>query len=85
VLYGSAWMREAPVVLRVVLLVPFFLPCRAGTLHEVCRRRRAHLSLAHLMAVPRRTLGRCRTPSDARRRGAALAGLAFVMFVMFVA
>ena len=29
----------------------FFLPCRAGALYEVCRRRRAHLGGARLIAV----------------------------------
>jgi hypothetical protein len=51
VLYGSAVRFDAPVVLRATLLVTFFLPCRAGTLYEVCRRCRAHLGGARLIAV----------------------------------
>jgi len=51
VLYGSALAFDAPVVLRALLLVTFFLPCRAGALYEVCRRRRAHLGGARLIAV----------------------------------
>lgn len=50
-LYASALRFDAPVVLRAMLLVVFFLPCRAGTLYEVCRRRRAHLGGARLIAV----------------------------------
>jgi hypothetical protein len=51
VLYGSALKFEAPVVLRALLLVVFFLPCRVGALYEVCRRRRAHLGAARLIAA----------------------------------
>lgn len=51
VLYGSALKFDAPLVLRAALLAAFFLPCRVGTLYEVCRRRRAHLGTARLVAV----------------------------------
>ena len=51
VLYGGAFMFKAPVVLRALLLALFFLPCRVGTLYEVCRRRRPHLGAARLMVV----------------------------------
>jgi hypothetical protein len=50
-LYGSALKFDAPVVLRALLFVVFFLPCRAGALYEVCRRRRAHLGGARLIAA----------------------------------
>jgi hypothetical protein len=51
VLYGSALKFDVPVVLRATLLVVFLLPCRAGALYEVCRRRRAHLGAARLIAA----------------------------------
>ncbi|MGF6573104.1 hypothetical protein ABH945_005225 [Paraburkholderia sp. GAS333] len=51
VLYAAALKFDAPVVLRAMLLVAFFLPCRAGALYEVCRRRRAHLGGARLIAA----------------------------------
>lgn len=43
-------------VLRAVLLVLFFLPYRAATLYEVCRRRRPHLgpdNAAQRQSLPR--------------------------------
>jgi hypothetical protein len=51
VLYGSALTYQAPVVLRAILLVTFFLPFRAATLYEVCRRRRPRLGPARLIVV----------------------------------
>ncbi|NYH14540.1 hypothetical protein [Paraburkholderia bryophila] len=51
VLYGSALQFKAPLVLRALLLTLFFLPCRAATLYEVCRRRRPDLGPARLIVV----------------------------------
>ncbi|WP_144148604.1 hypothetical protein [Paraburkholderia sp. BCC1884] len=51
VLYGSALLFKAPLMLRALLLVMFFLPCRVGTLYEVCRRRRPHLGPARLTVI----------------------------------
>ena len=51
VLYGSALMFRVPMVLRALLLALFFLPCRAATLYEVCRRRRPNLGPARLIVV----------------------------------
>lgn len=50
-LYGCALLLKAPMVLRASLLVLFFLPVRAATLYEVCRRRRPHLGPARLIAI----------------------------------
>lgn len=49
--YGCALLFKVPMVLRAGLLVLFFLPVRAATLYEVCRRRRPHLGAARLMAM----------------------------------
>lgn len=50
-LYGCALLLQWPIALRAGLLVLFFLPVRAATLYEVCRRRRPHLGPARLIAV----------------------------------
>lgn len=51
VLYASALMLRAPIVLRAMLLVTFFLPYRAATLYEVCRRRCPRLGPARLIVL----------------------------------
>ncbi|WP_454828204.1 hypothetical protein [Paraburkholderia xenovorans] len=50
-LYTCALLLKAPLVLRAGLLVLFFLPLRAATLYEVCRRRRPQLGAARLIAM----------------------------------
>lgn len=50
-LYAGALIFKVPTVLRAVLLALFFLPVRAATLYEVCRRRRPHLGPARLIAM----------------------------------
>lgn len=50
-LYGCALLFKVPMALRAGLLVLFFLPVRAATLYEVCRRRRPHLGPARLIAM----------------------------------
>lgn len=51
VLHASALLLGAPIVLRAILLVLFFLPLRAATLYEVCRRRRPRLGPARLIVL----------------------------------
>jgi len=51
VLHASALIFHAPIVVRAILLVLFFLPYRAATLYEVCRRRRPRLGPARLIVV----------------------------------
>jgi hypothetical protein len=50
-LYSGALIFKVPTVLRATLLVLFFLPVRAATLYEVCRRRRPHLGPARVIAL----------------------------------
>jgi hypothetical protein len=50
-LYSGALIFKVPTLLRAVLLALFFLPCRAATLYEVCRRHRPHLGSARLIAM----------------------------------
>ncbi|WGS53857.1 hypothetical protein LFL96_22720 [Paraburkholderia sp. D15] len=50
-LYGGALLFRVPMLLRAVLLTLFFLPCRAATLYEVCRRQRPELGPARLIVV----------------------------------
>ncbi|AJZ61338.1 putative membrane protein [Paraburkholderia fungorum] len=51
VLHGSMLALNAPLGARAFLLALFFLPCRAATLYEVCRRRRPHLGPARVLVV----------------------------------
>ncbi|CAB3674718.1 hypothetical protein [Paraburkholderia rhynchosiae] len=46
VVYGSALFFEMAMLPRAVLLALFFVPYRAATLYEICRRRRPHVGLA---------------------------------------
>jgi hypothetical protein len=51
VLFSLAHLLHAPIVVRASLLTLFFLPCRALTLYEVCRRRRPDLGPARMMVA----------------------------------
>lgn len=48
-LYSIALAMHAPMILRAALLTVFFLPCRAATLYEVCRRRRPDIGPARML------------------------------------
>jgi hypothetical protein len=50
-LFSLAHLLHAPAVLRGGLLTLFFLPCRALTLYEVCRRRRPDLGPARMLVA----------------------------------
>ncbi|MFL9868073.1 hypothetical protein PQR67_28185 [Paraburkholderia fungorum] len=51
VLHGSMLALNAPLPVRATLLALFFVPCRAATLYEVCRRRRPHLGPARILVA----------------------------------
>ena len=51
VLFSLAHLLHAPIVLRASLLTVFFLPSRALTLYEVCRRRRPDLGAARMVVA----------------------------------
>lgn len=51
VLFSLAHALKAPPVFRGALLTLFFLPCRALTLYEVCRRRRPDLGPARMLVA----------------------------------
>lgn len=51
VLFSLAHLLHAPPVYRAGLLTAFFLPCRALTLYEVCRRRRPDLGPARMVVA----------------------------------
>lgn len=51
VLFALAHQLHAPPVYRAALLTLFFLPCRALTLYEVCRRRRPDLGPARMLVA----------------------------------
>jgi hypothetical protein len=50
-LFSLAHALKAPPVYRAALLTLFFLPCRALTLYEVCRRRRPDLGPARMLVA----------------------------------
>ncbi|WP_205999309.1 hypothetical protein [Paraburkholderia sp. Ac-20342] len=50
-LYGGALAYPLPILFRAALLALFFLPCRLGTLYDICRPRRTHLSPARSIAA----------------------------------
>jgi hypothetical protein len=50
-LFSLAHRFHAPPLCRAALLALFFLPCRALTVYEVCRRRRPDLGPARLLVV----------------------------------
>lgn len=51
VLYSITLAVHAPMVVRATLLTVFFLPCRAATLYEVCRRQRPDIGPARMLIV----------------------------------
>ncbi|MEW6341098.1 MAG: hypothetical protein AB1704_10515 [Pseudomonadota bacterium] len=51
VLFALAHKLNAPPLCRAALLTLFFLPCRALTLYEVCRRRRPDLGPARVLVA----------------------------------
>ena len=51
VLFSLAHLLHAPAVCRAALVTLFFLPCRALTLYEVCRRRRPDLGPARMVVA----------------------------------
>ncbi|RFU45051.1 hypothetical protein [Paraburkholderia sp. DHOC27] len=51
VLFALLHAWDAPPLARAALLIVFFLPCRALTLYEVCRRRRPDLGTARLLVL----------------------------------
>jgi hypothetical protein len=51
VLFSLMHAFDAPQMVRATLMILFFLPCRALTLYEVCRRRRPDLGVARLLVM----------------------------------